>query len=145
MVPASMRAMMRVKSADRALREHSSVPSGRWNTGWRKRTSSVVMPTKTSRPAWATSPKAFDIEVLLEAELAREVQLAGGDKEARTQPAITVDAECLVLLAAVRVPAPAGMAGLAVDVGLDGAVVSRPDVRHSRADLEHLDAEFMAG
>src|SRR5947209_6510946 len=62
--PSSISPMIFVKSCARALREQSSVPSGRWKTGWRNFTSSVVMPTKTSRPPWAIRPKALDIEPL---------------------------------------------------------------------------------
>ena len=60
--PSSIRPMIRVKSAGRALREQSSVPSGLWKTGCRNWTSSVVIPTNTSRPPWAMWPKALDIE-----------------------------------------------------------------------------------
>ena len=213
--------MIRAKSADRALREQSSVPSGRWKTGWRNFTSSVVMPTNTSRPrvrdeaegrrhrraaagrvddhvgqvavgqvaqlglglvgrldrvlhahdlaaerqpllvdilhddlragqlgefqrrqadragpddearlfgvdggaldGVAADGQRLDEGELLEGELARDVELAGGDEEARPQAAVAVDAERLVLLAAVGVAAPAGVALLAVDVRLDAS------------------------
>src|SRR6478735_1465954 len=43
-VPSSISRMMWEKSDDRALREQSRVPSGRWKIGWRNVTGSVVMP-----------------------------------------------------------------------------------------------------
>ena len=81
---------------------------------------------------------------LLEGELARDVQLAGRHEEARPQAAVAMDAERLVLLAAVGVAAAAGVALLAVDVRLDRAAIARPDVGHARADGEHLDAQLVA-
>ena len=65
---------------------------------------------------------------LLEGQLARDVQLAGRHEELRPQSAVAVDAQRLVLLAAVGVAAPAGVTLLAVDVRLDRAAVARPDV-----------------
>src|SRR5262249_17909898 len=70
-------------------------------------------------------------------------QLAGRDGEQPAQPAVAVDAERLVVLAAVCVPAGAGVALLAVDVRLDGGPVAGPDVRHALADRQHFHAEFV--
>ena len=77
--------------------------------------------------------------------LRRRVQLAGRHDEARPQAAVGVDAEDLQVLAAVAAAAPAGEARLAVHVRLDGAAVARLDVGDAGADLEHLDAQFVAG
>src|SRR6266446_3022916 len=56
-----------------------------------------------------------------------------------------MDTERLVVLATVGVAAGAGEAALAVDVRLDGATVAGPNVGHTRADGDDLDAEFVAG
>ena len=70
--------------------------------------------------AWQADAERLDQRELLEGELLRDVQLAGGDGEQRPQAAVAVDAERLVVLAAVGVAAAAGVALLAVDVRLDG-------------------------
>ena len=61
------------------------------------------------------------------------------------EAAVGVDAEHLEVLAAIDAAAPAGEAILAVDVGLDGAAVAGLDVGDAGADLDDLDAKFVAG
>src|SRR6185295_15843809 len=78
-------------------------------------------------------------------QLRRDVELSGRDSEQRAKAAVAVDAERLVVDAAVGVAAGAGVAVLAVDVRLDRAPVAGRHVRHARADGDDLDAEFAAG
>src|SRR5207249_175107 len=66
-------------------------------------------------------------------------------QEARPQSAVAVDAERLVLLTAIVAALATGVAGLTVDVRLDGAAVAGPDVAHAGADFQHLDAQLVAG
>ena len=72
------------------------------------------------------------------------MQLAGRHREQRSQAAVAVDTERLVMLAAVGEAPLTGIALLAVDVGLDAAAVARLHVLDPRPHRHHLDAEFMA-
>lgn len=87
----------------------------------------------------------FDQGELLEAQLAGDVEFPGGYDEIWPQASIAMDAERLVLFAAVRMAAAAGVTSLAVDVRLDSAAVARFDVSHAGTDFYDLDAKFMPG
>ena len=63
------------------------------------------------------------------------MQLAGRYREQRLQPAVAVDPQGLVMLAAVGLADPAGMALLAVDIGLYTAAVTGADVLDTRPDF----------
>ena len=71
------------------------------------------------------------------------MQFARGNDNSRPHAAIGMHAEHLELLATVRPALPAGVASLAIQIRLDGAAISRFDVRHVRADGENLDAQLM--
>ena len=61
---------------------------------------------------------------LLEGQFRGDVQFASGNGEERAEAAIDVHAEGFVVLATIGVPARAGIAVLAIDVGLDGGTVA---------------------
>ena len=88
----------------------------------------LVGPGRAAVDGVAADGQRLDQGELLEGERPRDVELAGGHEEAGPQAAVAVDAERLVLLAAVRLAAAAGVALLAVDVRLDGATVAGLDV-----------------
>jgi hypothetical protein len=70
----------------------------------------------------------FDQGQLFESKLARDMQFAGGKLEKPLQAAIAMDAESLMMFAAIGMAANAGIALLAIDVGLDGAVIAGPNI-----------------
>jgi hypothetical protein len=88
--------------------------------------------------------QGLDEGELLEAERPGDVELVGRDDELVPQPALGVDAEDLKLNAAVALAAPAGDAGAAVEVRLDGAAISGLDVHDAGTNFENFDAEFVA-
>src|SRR5207247_10757 len=59
--------------------------------------------------------------------------------------AIAVDAERLMVLAAIGVAAETGIAPLAVDVGLDGAMIAGLDIGDIGADVDYFDSQLMSG
>ena len=91
----------------------------------------------------ATDSQGFDQRKLLESQLARDVQLAGGQNHSLAHAAIAHDAEGFMILATVRVSATARVTLLAVDVRFHCTEVARLYVRHTVADREHFDAEFV--
>jgi len=54
-------------------------------------------------------------------------------------------AKCLVVLAAVGMSSTAGVTRLAIDIGLNGGVVTDSDVGDVFAEGDDLDAEFVTG
>ena len=73
------------------------------------------------------------------------MQLAGRHLEQGLQATVAVHAQRLVMHTAVGLSNPAGMAPLAVDVGLDAAAIPGPDIFDTRPDCLHYHAEFVAG
>ena len=93
----------------------------------------------------AADGQGLDEGELIERQRRRGVELPRRQEELRPHAAVAVDAQHLQLLAAIRVAAAAGVAVRVVDVGLDGAAVAGLDVRDAVADLQHLDAQLVAG
>src|SRR5438105_8804254 len=91
----------------------------------------------------ATDHEGLDERELFEAELVRDVQLAGGQNHPLAHAAVAHDAERFVVLATVRVSATARVTLLAVEIRLHRAAVARLHVRDVVADREHFDAEFV--
>ena len=91
----------------------------------------------------AADGERLDERELVVGKLGRDVQFAGREQELLGHAAVAHHAEGLMVLAAVGEAAATAVARLAVDVGLDRAMVARLDVRHARADGEDLDAELM--
>ena len=93
----------------------------------------------------AADGERLDERVLGRREPGRGMELAGGHGEQLPQAAVAVHAERLVVFAAVGEAAGAGVAPLAVDVGLDAAAVAGSHVRDAGADGHHFDGQLMAG
>ncbi len=89
--------------------------------------------------------EGFDEGELIVGEGGGGVEFASGEEEEFGEAAVAHYAEGLVRFAAIGEAASAGVAGLAIDVRLDGAVHSGGDVGDMGADGEDFDAEFVAG
>ena len=93
----------------------------------------------------AANGEGLDERELVVAELRGNVELARREEQALAHAAVAHHAERLVVFAAVREAAAAGVTALAIDVRLDRAVVAGCDIGHAFAHGEDLDAEFVAG
>src|SRR6058998_3632306 len=91
----------------------------------------------------ATNGERLDEGELLEGQLAREVKLARGQDHPFAHAAVAHHAKGPVTFAAVGMAAAAGVALLAVEVRLDSAAITWPDIRHAFADGEHFDSQFV--
>jgi len=114
----------------------TAVPAAAWPFAAIVSAIPILSRTKASRPA------AMSITIT-RAPLSVAVELAGWHGEQPPQAAVAVDAERLVVLAAVGEPARAGVALLAVDVGLHAAAVARGHSGDIGADGHDLDPEFV--
>ena len=98
-----------------------------------------------TRDRMAADGERLDQGELIVRQRARHMQLAGWDQKEGPQAAVAVNAERLMFLAAVVAAATAGVAGLAIDVGLDRTAVAGLHVRDAATDREHLNTQFMPG
>jgi len=91
----------------------------------------------------AADGQSFDEGELLEVEGVAGVELGRGKEHALAHAAVAMHAEDLQCFAAVGAAALAGVAGAAVEVGLDGATVTDLEMRNAFTDGEDFDAELM--
>lgn len=91
----------------------------------------------------AANGEGFDKGELIKVERISWVQLVCREEHALAHGAIRMHAEHAERLAAVRFALLAGMAGAAVQVGLDGAAVAWLYMGDAIADCEDFDTEFM--
>lgn len=71
------------------------------------------------------------------------MQFFGTNEKSLTQAAIHHHADHVERFTTIRISLAAGIAHAAIHVGFDAALLTRCDVRHRFADLQHFDAQFV--
>ena len=93
----------------------------------------------------ASNGERFDQRELFKSELSGKMKLARGNIEEWAKPAIAMNAECLMILAAIRVSSTTRVAVLAVDVRLNGAAVAGLDVCYAITHGDNFHAQLVPG
>jgi hypothetical protein len=92
-----------------------------------------------------TDCEGFHQGALFRGEIVRWMHLAGGENDFFGQAAIAHHPDGLMMLAAVGVPAAAGVALLAIDVGFHRAAIAHLDVVHAFTNFQDSHAELVSG
>jgi hypothetical protein len=73
------------------------------------------------------------------------MELAGGHGEQTAEPTVTMNAQCLMMLATIRVASCTRITFLTIDVRLHGTPIARFNIFNTLTDSHNFDAQLVPG